>query len=82
MSNQQQKPNTGVVFQNQSTNPKAPAEKGKIFISGEVLEALNRGEPIELAFWKQVSKEGKHYKSVKASVQFKKRDESEVDEAF
>ena len=82
MSNQQRKPNTGVLFPNQSTNPKAPAKKGSLSISGEVLDALNRGESVDLAIWNQVSKDGKKYESIKVSLPFKKREDSEVDEAF
>jgi uncharacterized protein (DUF736 family) len=80
MSNQQRKPNTGVLFPNESTNPKAPANKGSFSVRGEVLDALNRGESVDFAVWNQVSKEGKKYGSVKISVPFKKR--QEVDEAF
>jgi len=72
MSNQQQKDNTGAMFPNQSSNPKAPAHKGSCMVNGVKLD---------FAAWNQTSKkDGKPYLSVKFSPPYKK--EEEVDEVF
>jgi uncharacterized protein (DUF736 family) len=57
MSNYEQKPGTGVLFPNESDNPKAPNSKGSL--------TMPDGTRWDLAGWRQESKNGKKYLSLK-----------------
>ena len=80
MSNQQKIENGGILFPNQSDNPKAPIKKGKFTASREVIEALKNGEAVEIAVWNKTLKSGQNAESFKISPPYKKRED--VDEAF
>jgi hypothetical protein len=66
MDNKQQKDNSGVAFpRDNNNNPKAPWCSGPVIIDGKELE---------VAIWKQVSKAGKNYLSLKFGPPFKKKE--------
>lgn len=78
MSEKQHKDNTGALFLNdKATNPKAPAYKGKVTVEGKAYD---------IAGWKQQTRDGKTYLSLKLSEPWKKEQSSggysDVDEAF
>lgn len=67
--NKQPKINTGVLFKNDSTNPKAPSKKGTFFDSN--------GKEWAIAVWNQTSKNGVSYESFKLSEPWKKSQSEE-----
>lgn len=79
MSNKQHKDNSGALFQNdKATNPKAPTYKGKATVEGKAYD---------IAGWKQTTRDGKTYLSIKFQEPWKKEESSsggysDVDEAF
>lgn len=64
MGNYEQKPGTGVLFQNKKTDERQPDYKGEILS----LE----GKKLSIAMWKKTSSKGAEYFSVSISEPFKK----------
>lgn len=78
MSEKQHKDNSGALFLNdKATNPKAPTYKGKATVEGKAYD---------IAGWKQQTRDGKTYLSIKFQEPWKKEEKTEsysdVDEAF
>jgi hypothetical protein len=64
-------PNSGTVFEGNSTNEKAPAFSGTLTLSPDLLKQLPKNEEghltMRLAVWKKKSAAGKPYLSIQAS---------------